>query len=172
MGEVRNETNQSAGLMDRLRNGATSQLGAQKDRASEGVSSVARAVRQSTQQLRDNRHETIAQYVEHTVDRVERFADRLKEKDVTELVRDCQQFARRNPAAFVGAAFGVGVVAARFLKSSNRNASTGNGGWRERSSSGAYPGAAQTYRPLGPDVTASTSSANSTNRMNAGSERF
>jgi len=118
MGEVRNDTNQSDGLMDKLRNGAASQLGAQKDRATDTVSSVTQAVRQSTQQLRDNQHETVAQYVDRAVDQVERFADQLKHKDVNELVRDAQQFARRNPAVFVGAAFGVGVIAARFLKSS------------------------------------------------------
>ena len=93
-------------------------------------------MRQSTQQLRDNRHETIAQYVEQAVDRVEQFADRLKQKDVDELVRDAQQFARRNPALFVGAAFGVGMVAARFLKSSNRTPAMAGTGWRERTSMG------------------------------------
>jgi ElaB/YqjD/DUF883 family membrane-anchored ribosome-binding protein len=151
MADVRSETNQNEGLMDKLRNGATSQLGAQKDRATEGVSSVAEAVRQSTRQLRDNRHETIAQYVEQAVDRVERFADRLKQKDVNELVRDAQQFAQRNPAVFVGAAFGIGVVAARFLKSSNRNAASPTADWRSRTDGirggEPYPSAARSYRP-------------------------
>jgi hypothetical protein len=166
MGEVRNETSQSAGLMDKLRNGAASQLGAQKDRATEGVSSVAQAVRQSTQQLRDNKHETIAQYVEQAVDRVERFADRLKEKDANELMREAQQFARRNPAVFVAAAFGVGVVAARFLKSSSRNASSSSGGWRERTSGGgAYTSAAQSYRSGGTDTPASAPFTTGTERI-------
>jgi ElaB/YqjD/DUF883 family membrane-anchored ribosome-binding protein len=167
MGEVRNESSQSAGLMDKLRNGAASQLGVQKDRATEGVSSVAQAVRQSTQQLRDNRHETIAQYVEQAVDRVEQFADRLKEKDVDELVRDAQQFARRNPALFVGAAFGVGVVAARFLKSSSRHTAASGGSWRERTNvSGAYASATRSGGTMGADVIASAPS------MDDGSERF
>lgn len=64
MGEPQTQNNQSPGLMDRLRNGAASQLGTQKNRATDGVTSVAQAVRQSTQQLRDNRHDTIAQYVD------------------------------------------------------------------------------------------------------------
>ena len=153
--------------MDKLRNGATTQLAAQKDRATDGVSSVAQAVRQSTQQLRDNRHETIAQYVEQAVDRVEQFADRLKEKDVDELVRDAQQFARRNPALFVGAAFGVGMVAARFLKSSNRTTTVAGSGWRERTSvGGAYPSATGGYGAGGADVSASIPS------RDGGSERF
>jgi hypothetical protein len=171
MGEPRNQNNQGAGLMDRLRDGAASQLGTQKDRATDGVTSVAQAVRQSTQQLRDNRHETIAQYVDQAVDGVERFANRLKEKDVNELVRDAQQFARRNPAVFVGTAFGIGVVAARFLKSSNRDSTRGTssayGDWRERTSGsgGAYGSTARgDYR--------STGGSDMTSGSTAGSERF
>jgi ElaB/YqjD/DUF883 family membrane-anchored ribosome-binding protein len=155
MDQVRNDTtSQSAGLMDKLRNGASSQLGAQKDRATDGLTTVAQAVRQSTQQLRDNKHEVIAGYVEQAVDRVERIADQLKHKDVGELVRDAQQFARRNPAVFVGAAFGVGIVAARFLKSSSRSgagasaSTSSDGAWRERTSGagGSYGTAAPSYR--------------------------
>lgn len=167
MGEPQTQNNQSAGLMDRLRDGAASQLGAQKNRATDGVTSVAQAVRQSTQQLRDNRHETIARYVDQAVDGVERFANRLKEKDVNELVRDAQQFARRNPAVFVGTAFGIGVVAARFLKSSNRGNAGEYGGWRERTSgyNPPYGSAAQRdYR--------STGGSHLTSGSTAGSERF
>lgn len=165
MDVVRNENNQNAGLMDKVRNGATSQLGVQKDRVTEGVTSVAQAVRQSTQQLRDNQHETIAQYVEQAVDGVERFAARLKEKDANELVRDAQQFARRNPAVFVAAAFGVGIVAARFLKSSGRTASNSNADWRERTGAGSYPSAAQSYRPGGTPISPSTSFDSGTDRF-------
>ena len=165
MGDVRNENNQSAGLMDKVRNGAASQLGVQKDRVTEGVTSVAQAVRQSTQQLRDNKHETIAQYVEQAVNGVERFAERLKEKDANELVRDAQQFARRNPAVFVAAAFGVGIVAARFLKSSGRTGSSSGGDWRERTGGGTYPSAVQSYRPAGSDISASTPFSPGTDRF-------
>ena len=165
MGEVRNENSQSAGLMDKVRNGATSQLGVQKDRVTEGVTSVAQAVRQSTQQLRDNQHETIAQYVEKAVDQVERFAVRMKEKDANELVRDAQQFARRNPAVFVAAAFGVGIVAARFLKSSGRSSASSGGDWRERTGGRTYASAAQSYRPAGADISASTPFSSGTDRF-------
>jgi ElaB/YqjD/DUF883 family membrane-anchored ribosome-binding protein len=167
MGEPQTQNNQGPGLMDRLRDGAASQLGTQKDRATDGVTSVAQAVRQSTQQLRENRHETIAQYVDQAVDGVERFANRLKDKNVNELVRDAQQFARRNPAVFVGTAFGIGVVAARFLKSSNRGNAGDYGGWRERTSgyNAAYGSTAQRdYQ--------STGGSGRTSGSTAGSERF
>lgn len=107
------------GVMDRVRDGASSQISQQKDRATDGLTSLARAVRQSTQSLRDNQQGTVAQYVERAADRIEQLSTRLRERDLKELARDAEQFARRQPAVFIGAAFAAGVLAARFLKSSS-----------------------------------------------------
>jgi hypothetical protein len=109
------------GLVDRARSSAADQLNTQKSRATDGIGSVAQAIRQSTQQLRDQKHETIAGYVEQAADQLEKFSKQLREKDVGEMFSDAQRFARRQPAVFVGAAFAVGLVGARFLKSSNEN---------------------------------------------------
>ena len=46
---------QNARIVDRVRDRATAQLSNQKDRATDGLNSVAQAVRQSTQELRDQR---------------------------------------------------------------------------------------------------------------------
>jgi hypothetical protein len=113
---------QSDGLMSKIKEGAVSQLNTQKDRATQGIGSVASAVRQSTQKLRDERHETIAQYVEQAATELDRFASNLKNKDVPALFNDAQRFARRNPAVFIGAAFAIGLAAARFFKSSGDGA--------------------------------------------------
>ena len=118
--EQRNNTS-GTGLMDRVKSSAATQLGAQKDRATDGIGSVAQAVRQSSQQLRDQQHGTIAQYVEQAADQLERFATRLKDRDIGDLARDAQDLARRRPALFVGSAFALGLLSARFLKSSNAN---------------------------------------------------
>ena len=129
-----NNTGSGAGLIDRVRESASSQLGAQKDRATEGIGSVAQAVRQSTQQLRDQQHDTIAQYVEQAADRLEQFASTLKDKNVGDLAREAQDLARRRPAIFIGAAFAIGLFAARFIKSSSTNggARTVSGGYGAR----------------------------------------
>jgi hypothetical protein len=105
--------------MNRVRSTATAQLSTQKDRATDGLGSLATAVRQTTQPLRDNQQDAIAQYVEKAADQIERLSTRLREKDVSELVDDAQRFARRQPAIFIGAAFALGVLAARFAKSSS-----------------------------------------------------
>jgi hypothetical protein len=119
-----NDSAETAGFMDKARTGVTAQLRTQKDRAVDGIGSVAAAVRQSTDHLRKNHHETIAQYVDDAVGQLERFSRRLKERNVGELLGEAQQFARRNPAMFIGSAFALGLLGARFLKSSsgrNRN---------------------------------------------------
>jgi hypothetical protein len=116
--DQRNSGAGNAGLMDRVRESATTQLDAQKSRATEGIGSVAQAVRQSTQQLRDQQHETIAQYVEQAADQLERFANRLKDKNIGDLLNETQDLARRRPALFIGSAFALGLLGARFIKSS------------------------------------------------------
>jgi len=119
-------TNRSAGIMGRVRDSANTQLSQQKDRATEGIGSVAQAVRQTTHQLREQQHDTIAQYIEQAADQLENFSTRLKEKNVNELVDEAQRFARQRPALFVGSAFALGLIGARFLKSSSERSGTGS----------------------------------------------
>jgi hypothetical protein len=119
------------GLMDKVKDGAVSQLARQKDRTSDGIGSVVSAVRQSTRQLRDQQHDTIAEYVEEAAAQLDRFSNTLKEKNVGELLEDAQRFARRNPALFVGGAFALGILSARFFKSSRDRSGNGDD-WRDR----------------------------------------
>ena len=114
------------GLVGRIRDSATAQLNSQKAKATEGLGTVASAVRESTQNLRNQQHDVAARYVEQAADQIERFSQRLRDKDVMELLSDAQQLARRRPALFVGAAFALGVLGARFLKSSSANDIDGN----------------------------------------------
>ena len=117
--ETRREAgNVSTGLMDRMKDRAASQLSTQKDRATEGIDSVAQAVRKTTQELRQGHHETVADYVERAADQLELLSTRLQNKDLGELMRDAQRLARRQPAMFIGTAFMLGLVGARFMKSS------------------------------------------------------
>ena len=107
------------GIAGKIRDTATAQLNTQKDKATEGLGTVASAVRESTQNLRNQQHDVAARYVEQAADQIERVAARLREKDAAELLRDVQQLARRRPALFVGAAFAIGLIGARFLKSTS-----------------------------------------------------
>jgi hypothetical protein len=113
------ERGTASGIAGRVRERATAQLSTQKERATDGLGTVAQAVRQSAQHLRENKQDSIAQYVEKAGDQIDRLSTQLRNRDVGELVNEVQRFARRQPALFVGSAFALGVIGARFLKSSS-----------------------------------------------------
>jgi len=149
------------GIVDRVKDTATAQLSTQKERATNGLGSMAQAVRESTQRLRNEQHDTIAGLVEKAADQIERWSRQLENKDVDQLLTDMQRVARRQPALFVGSAFAAGLVGARFLKSSRQN---GNGDRHHdrRSLYGAGTTAATAMdRPAGVDASGgmSTNSA-------------
>ena len=107
------------GIVDRIRERAGAQFATQKDVATDGIGTIARAVRRTTQELRDEQHNTMAEYMDRAADQLERLSSRLKTKDIGELFRDVQSLARRQPAVFIGSAFALGLLGARFLKSSS-----------------------------------------------------
>jgi len=107
----------AAGVMDQVKQQASTRVNEQKVRAAEGLGSVASAIRQASEHLRTE-NQTLATYADKAVDQIQLFADRMRDKDPAEMVRDAERFARRNPTAFVGGAFVLGLALARFLKSS------------------------------------------------------
>lgn len=116
-----------------------------KSRAAETLSGIAQSLRQGTSQqnlLGESRgpgHD----YVERAAQQVQRAADYLQHTEVDEMVERVESAARRQPALFLGGAFMLGLVGARFLKSSRRNQSqTALTRYDERSAyGGAYRGA-------------------------------
>jgi hypothetical protein len=150
------------GFMDRVRERAGAQLTTQKDRATDGIGTIAQAVRRTTQTLRDDRHDTMAGYVERAADQLEHLSDRLKGRDVGELFRDAQMFARRRPMVFVGSAFVLGLLGARFLKSSAPSAGGGQPAWQHLGDPGqsakGSAGASSRHVPGAPPVHGSNSS--------------
>ena len=106
-----------SGVVDKVKQQASTRVNEQKERAAQGLGSVAAAIRQASESLRSE-NQTLAGYADRAVDQIEHFADRIRDKDPEDMMRDLEQFARRNPTAFVGGAFLLGVGLARFLKSS------------------------------------------------------
>lgn len=133
------QTAGSGGIVNRVKESATAQLTNQKDRGTDALGSVAQAVRSSTQRLRDEQHDTIAGYVDKAADQIDSWSRRLKEKDIDELLTDVQRLARRQPAVFIGSAFALGLVGARFLKSSRQQNEYGQGSESRRSMYGTQP---------------------------------
>jgi hypothetical protein len=162
IGSENRSENSSTGMVDQMKNRASAQINLQKDRATDGLGTMAQAVRQSTQQLRDQQHDTVASYVEQAANQLEQLSQRLKQKDVGELLNDAQRVARRQPALFVGSAFALGLIGARVMKSSPPDEQY-SGAYRSQSSGaslgpGDYQRAVPTTSAAGSSTAAGTSS--------------
>jgi hypothetical protein len=120
VGQVADQAQEQVGhFVDRAQEQAKSQLGGQMNRAAEGLGSVAEAVGAVGQQLHEKDQAALAQYAYQAADQIERFSHYLQERDVDQLLGEAQRLARRQPTLFLGGAFALGLLAARFLKSSS-----------------------------------------------------
>jgi uncharacterized protein YjbJ (UPF0337 family) len=119
VGQVADQAQHAAGqVVDQARQQVSSRLVDQKDRAAEGLTGVAHALRQTSQQLREQDQQAVTGYIESAASQVERISNYLKQNDLGGLIDDVENFARRQPALFLGGTFVLGLLGARFLKSS------------------------------------------------------
>ncbi len=95
-----------------------SQMEQRRHEAAQGVSKLASALRDTSQHLREHDERAIPAYVERAADGLENLSSYLRSKSMREVIDDVESMARREPAIFLGAAFGLGLLGARFLKSS------------------------------------------------------
>ena len=134
-------------VASRAGNTVSSRLDAQKERAVEGLDGLVQAVRQTVDQLRQqDQNAAIPQYLNSAVTQVERMSGYLRSTDIRQMVREVEQYARRQPAIFLGGAFALGLLGARFLKSSNPQTATTQplGSTASSSSLPSNPGGRQT----------------------------
>jgi hypothetical protein len=119
--DVGNQAQQRASqLAEQAQTQAKSRLVSQKQRATQGLGSLTNALDQTSQQLRQQGQESMAQYTAKAADRVEHVVGYLDQRDVNQLMGEAQEYARKHPATFLAGAFAVGVAATRFLKSSSQ----------------------------------------------------
>ena len=116
--EPQTRSSQVGGIGQTLRDATYQKLTDQKTRASDTLGSVAGAVRGMTEPLREDGQSSVADYVDKAAEGIDRWAHQLRQRDINDTVRAVHGFARREPAVFLGLAFGAGVFLARFLKSS------------------------------------------------------
>jgi hypothetical protein len=110
-----------------------------KTMAAESLGGVAQSLLQSSQHLRDQ-NQGAGQYVEQAAQRLQGLSDFLQNTEVDEIIDRVESTARRQPALFLGGAFMLGLLGARFLKSSRRQQS---GQRFAGDHAGAYGGAYQ-----------------------------
>ena len=100
-----------------------SRIADSKTRAAETLSGVASTLHSSSAQLRDQNQEGASRAIERAAEGVERFANYLQQTNVDEVVDQVHEFARRQPAAFIGGAFALGFLASRFIKATTPGSS-------------------------------------------------
>lgn len=116
-------------VVSRAGDRARSRLDSQKSRAARSLRAVAAALRDSGEQLRQKDEGAVAPVVESVADGVDRLSNFLNSRNVDDMMHDVQSFARRRPELFLGAFFTLGVLAARFLKSGQRESGTDRYGY-------------------------------------------
>lgn len=105
---------QAQGLAEQARGAAETG----KERLVEGATGVAQALRHASEGLRADDQATVGDYTDALASKVDGVARFLQSRDLPTMAKEVKEFARRQPALFLGGAFTLGIVAARFLKSS------------------------------------------------------
>jgi hypothetical protein len=127
-------------VVDRVTGTAQQQVGTQVNtqlgRGAEMLDQVSRAIRQTGEQMRGEQPQ-IAGLADTAAQQVDRVGQYLRGTDFQGVVRGAEDFARRQPAVFLGGALALGLVASRFLKASPSDGQSRYGGQRG-SQSGGY----------------------------------
>ncbi len=129
--EVYNQAKESTGkaadkIYDVAAKTASSKIDEQKSNLATGLADVADTIRQIGESFGGEKQPTgiaklTTNYGNTLADKVEGFSSYLDDRNLKEMMGDVEDFAHRNPALFLGGAFALGIVAARFLKSSSSN---------------------------------------------------
>jgi hypothetical protein len=94
-------------------------LNDQKERATDQLGGISKALHQTSRSLRDQDQETIAHYVDGAARQLEHLSDYLQHRTVGEMISEGRRLARREPVLFLGGAMLLGLVGSRFFKSTS-----------------------------------------------------
>lgn len=108
----------------------------QKNEAAGRVDGVADALRSAAGSLDEQNQPAVAGYARDAASGLEQVADAISNRSVDDLMETVEDFARRQPVAFLGGAVLTGFVLSRFAKSS-----------AERRHGGVYKASARSYAP-------------------------
>ncbi len=90
----------------------------QKKQASKRLEDLGAALRDTSDTLQENDQDSIAGVTKSVADQVERLSGYLQDRSVNDMISEAEQFARREPGMFLGGAALLGLIGARFFKSS------------------------------------------------------
>lgn len=128
--EKASDSGAATALLDEAKNAAgkvvqtaTEQIGrrldSEKNKAADAIGGVADAIRSTAE--RHSAPGPAGELGTRAADGIEDVADYLQSRSLRDVIGEVESFARREPAIFLGAAFALGLVGGRFLKSSARS---------------------------------------------------
>ncbi|HLY30482.1 MAG TPA: hypothetical protein VKQ36_05610 [Ktedonobacterales bacterium] len=117
--------------VDAARQQAMGQLNAQVNRqlnqTSQGLAAVSDAASLASQRLRESNQGTLADYVDLASDRIDQAASYLRKSTLSDLATDAKRLVEQQPLLFVAGAFALGLLGARFLKSTSQRSGSSQG---------------------------------------------
>jgi hypothetical protein len=118
VGAQAKEKAQEAGAQARER--VRGEVDRRSTQAGDQAGSAARALRDASQRLRDEGNEPVANGMEQVAQRVESAGSWLRDSDGDRILREVEDFGRRNPLAVAAGGVALGFAASRLLKASSR----------------------------------------------------
>ncbi len=112
--------------LGQVKDKAANVLDGQKVKLTSGLSGVADSIRKVSENLLDSEDKSeiekmTAEYGNTLAQKIEGISDYVENAKLQDISRDIEGFARRQPTLFIGAAFALGFLAARFMKTSSPN---------------------------------------------------
>src|SRR3954466_4401373 len=101
------------------KNRVSEQVDQRSTQAGQQVSSVASDARSVADELRNQGKEQPAKLAEQAAQRAESLGDYLQRSDGDQILRDIEDFGRRQPWAVIAGGLALGFAASRFLKASS-----------------------------------------------------
>jgi hypothetical protein len=115
-GQAREKAQEAAG---QARSRVQQEVDQRSTQAGEQVRSTASDLRSVGQELRNQGKDAPARVADQAAERVERVGGYLADSDADRILRDVEDFGRRQPLAVLAGGIALGFVAARFLKASS-----------------------------------------------------
>lgn len=109
----------ASGLTSTAKQRASSLFDSQKSSAASEFNQLADALRRVGGEMQDSRF--AGNLINMAADKLQSLGSGIENRGLDDLKDDVERFARRNPAAFIGGALVLGVMAARFFKSRGRS---------------------------------------------------
>jgi hypothetical protein len=137
--EVKDQVvDQAKSSFRQARDSAGTSLKQSRNQAADRISGIAGAVRGTSERLRSDNQTGVANLTDSLADQVERLSSYLRDRDLNEFRQDLEGFARRQPAVAVGVSLALGMLGARFIKSSQRQAGSSVRSFRDDEGSGSF----------------------------------